>query len=120
MWSPVPGYGGALGPWQGDKLMGPELGAPGDVQLELWLGLRVPVPAGYATGRRQWSRAAGLPGLHVALRCPVGCPPWRVPLHKWRSGAGGKCRELAAVVATLCNDGPSLCFSAFRRGRAQL
>lgn len=40
------GGSGILGPWQGDKLMGPELGAPGDVQP----GLQVLVPAGCAAG----------------------------------------------------------------------
>lgn len=43
----MPGWGAALRPWQDDKLMGPELGDPGDVQLEL----RVPVPTGCAAGR---------------------------------------------------------------------
>lgn len=61
--------------------MGPELGAPGDVQLELWLGLQVPVPAGCAAGRRWWSRAASLLGLPVASRCPMGCSCWWVPLR---------------------------------------
>lgn len=50
-WSSIPVMGGSgiLGPWQGDKLMGPELGAPGDVP-GLQPGLQVLVPAGCAAG----------------------------------------------------------------------
>lgn len=73
----------------------------------------MPVPC-----QRWKNRAATSPGLRVTSRQPVGCPPWWLPLCGWHGGARGRCWE--PVVATRCNDGPSLCFSVCRRGRAQL